>query len=340
MPSRKQARMADQLDSYLDGLPEHRRAQFRMLRGAVEHAISTAPPSVIDSTTKLTFLPGQTDHPEFDDAADVFWFAAEQLMTSTPDRADELPLLYLDYHLMSRITRHRESLGFLLTDQRLIVQDDTAGIRRRKDAVGFPLYSDDRDPHDVAADLVAEATATYDWSLGRPLVGPAVESDLLAILTASVAAVLDTLAATGNAPAAREPVTTARDLRGRIDELDLTVVVKFPDDAKQQKHFTKLTKAFALPDASAIQFTVTDVTLAGPYGLVVTSDTIYSKDLMEHPVSTSISQVDAAGVAFSDDIKSLVLAADEVHTVPSHLTAAQRTSLVVLLREVVGGTLS
>jgi hypothetical protein len=353
--------MSDSLDSYLADLPLARKEVFAELRGAVARSVATLP----DSLANFVFLPGQIDHLTFGDAADVFWLATQQLMLGEGGSADsdsasalaplpdgapvvyaalaatvpasavtssaptdaapdlELPLLYVGYHLINRLTRRRESLGFLVTDRRLIVQDAVSGIRRRPSPVSHALYADERTPTVVAAELVATSTERYDWSHARRLVTPIVEPDLLAALTTGVAAVLANLAVTGAAPPPRVVPRSA--------------VVKFPTDPKQQKHFAKLTKALALPANASVRFTVTDATLAGPYGLVVTADTIYSKDLMEDPVSTPIAQVDVAGLAFSADSPSLVLAPGQLHTVPAFLDAAQKTALVTLLKEFASG---
>jgi hypothetical protein len=357
--------MSTSLDAYLADLPGPRKEAFAELRGAVARAVATTP----DSVASFVFLPGQIDHLTFDDAADVFWLATQQLMlgdrdastsgaaalrplpdsspedeaatvasaldAAGPDR--ELPLLYVGYHLMNRLTRRRESLGFLVTDRRLIVQDNTSGIRRRPNPTSHALYADDRTPTVVAEELVATSTESYDWTLARRLVTPIVEPDLLAALTAGVAAVLANLAVTGFTPPPRVVSTSAAHLEGRVHELGLGTVVKFPADPKQQKHLAKLAKALALPADSTVRFTVTDATIAGPYGLVVTADTIYSKDLSEAAVGTPITQVDVAGLAFSADGKSLVLAPGQLHTVPSHLDAAQKAALVTLLKEFASG---
>jgi hypothetical protein len=365
--------MSDSLDSYLADLPLARKEVFAELRGAVARSVATLP----DSLANFVFLPGQIDHLTFGDAADVFWLATQQLMLGEGGSADstsalaplpdvapivdaalaatvvgsagtssaptdaapdlELPLLYVGYHLINRLTRRRESLGFLVTDRHLIVQDEVSGIRRRPGPVSHALYADERTPTVVAAELVATSTERYDWSHARRLVTPIVEPDLLAALTTGVAAVLANLAVTGAAPPPRVVPRSAADLEGRVRELGLGPVVKFPTDPKQHKHFAKLTKALALPANASVRFTVTDATLAGPYGLVVTADTIHSKDLMEDPVSTPIAQVDVAGLAFSADSPSLVLAPGQLHAVPAFLDAAQKTALLTLLKEFASG---
>lgn len=314
--------MTDQLDSYLSGLPEHRQQVFATLRPTVAERAAASP-----DIANFVFLPGQTDHPTFSDATDVFWLATEQLSIDTAD--GELPLLFIGAHSMSVFTRKRESLGFLVTDRRVIAQADVSGISRAKPPVDYPFYRGQS-----VTELIEAVRGDYDWTHSKSLVTVSDREQFLRLLGDAAASVLDLVSDFPERPV----VVRATDVRSRAHELGLSDVARYPDNPKFAKHFAKVAKGFALPAGDTVRIAFTDATFAGPYGLVVTETAVHSKDLMETPETTPLAELRDGVIRFSDDGKSLLLGADDTaHTFPAHLDAAQKNGLLVILGEIAAG---
>jgi hypothetical protein len=314
--------MTDQFDSYLSGLPGHRQQQFVTLRQAVAERVASAP-----DIANFVFLPGQVDHPRFSDAAEVFWLAAEQL--SFDAATGELPLLFIGAHSMSVLTRKRESLGFLLTDRKVITQADVSALFRAQPPVDYPFFRGE-----TVTELIEAVRRDYDWRYSKSLVTVPDREVFLGLLGDAAASVVDLLGELPERPA----VVRATDVRSRAEELGLSDVVRYPDNPKFAKHFAKIAKGFVLPAGATVRIAVTDATIAGPYGLVVTETAVHSKDLMETPETTQLADLRDGRIRFSDDGKTLLLGAEDTpHTFPAHLDATQKNALLVILGELADG---
>jgi hypothetical protein len=297
-------------------------AEWGRLIGAVGHATGGDP-----RIAQLVFVPAAVPHP-MEDAVEVFQRAAAQLL----DGADERPVAFLGYHAVNRITRSREAVGFLVTDRAVHVKDAPSGILRAR-VRRIPLLRGPEGPAASAAATTASAADGFAWQHADHLLPPDARPALLGALETAVALTLEHDARTSRRlPAA---VPRARDLGGRVAELGLQDVVRLPDDPRHRKHMARLAKALALPAEERVAFTVTDQTLGGPYGLVVTDAAIRSKDLMEPPVATRLAGLDPAALRVEGDR----LHAGDEHVLPAHLEDAQRAALTVLIREHLGGAL-
>ncbi|WP_317230782.1 hypothetical protein [Clavibacter sp. MX14-G9D] len=277
---------------------------------------------------RLVFVPAAVPHP-FEDAVEVVERAAAQLLHGSAER----PVAFLGYHAMNRLTRSREAVGFLVTDRAVHVRDAPSGVILRAPVRRIPLVRGPEGAAAAAAATVATAAGGFAWQHVDHLLPPDARPALLGALERAVALTLEHDARTSRSlPAA---VPRARGLVGRIAELGLGDVVRLPDDPRHRKHMARLTKALALPEEERILFTVTDQTLGGPYGVVVTGTAIRSKDLMEEPVATPIAGLDPTAIR----VEGARLHVGDEHTLPAHLEDAQRTALETLLREHVGGAL-
>jgi hypothetical protein len=142
---------ADGLSTYLETLPPQRRERFASLSNLV------AAIGVPESIESFVFLPGQTQHPRFDDAADVFWHAVERLYLSDAASDGELPLVYWGFHSYDILLR-RSANGMLLTDRTAYLVDVGRSSAR------LPLAR--IDPRTIVADSgglhVGDAVVTLD----------------------------------------------------------------------------------------------------------------------------------------------------------------------------------
>jgi hypothetical protein len=258
----------------------------------------------------------------WDDARDVFWATADTYASALV--ATELPLLFVGAHVANRFTGRRQAAGFLLTDQAVHVANPS-GFGPARLTV-FPL---------TGRSAVTTAAASFSWADLAPLFGgaQAMPERLAGVLGDAAALVLSQRLASTTPQPER---ATATDVAGRIRELGLGWV-KLGSDERQRKHMAKLLKKLAVPPDERIIVAVTDSTLAGVYGTVVTTTNVRSVDLMEAPVATARSTADPGGIAIQD--RRLLVGPGQAHTLPSHLNDAEMATLQVFLADLLAGHL-
>lgn len=312
------------LDAYLEGRSPERRELFAelvtMAAGLADRA---------DDVSRLVFVPGRP-HPEWDDADEVLWIAVEQLMLPNPAASDELPVLWVGYHVQDRLTRRREAQGFLLTSHRLVAKDTvdlvfSKGVERQ-----YPLYEA------RTASLASTATKDYDWAGTAALLDEADRDTIEELLAEAIASTVRILESQGEAlPVESAPTTNLRD---RVAELGLGDIVKDADDAKHAKHFAKLLKKVPLDPGERVLASFSDATLFGPYGLVLTDRNLRSRDLGEDAIATPRTDIDPSAVRVSPDkAHHLVVGPGQPHDVPTFLDEKQVGALVVLVQEWAAG---
>lgn len=133
----------------------------------------------------------------------------------------------------------------------------------------------------------------------------------------------------------------SKDVEGRITELGLrnSSCIKKGTDEKQKKHFQKVIKKFQIPSNEEILLAVTDSTIVGPYGLVITDKSIYSKDTLEKPKATDRNKLEKHyPVKIIED--SIVLGTNIAHILPSYLSATEKESVKTILQEFIHGEIS
>ena len=318
--------IAMSLDLYLASLPQQRRDVFDLL--TAKASILAAKRSDIQD---FLFVPGVA-HPTWEDSANVVWRAIEQLMLVTPAGSDELPIMWIGYDVATRLTNKRDAQGFLITDRRVVVKDSTDLIFGKAEERQYPLYAG---PHGIAGSASTIASAaidSYDWRGAGSLVDEEDAEWFSQTLISVITMTLETLNSTG-AELAAAPAT-ASDLRGRVRELGLGSDVKYADDKKQAKHFIKFAKKMPLDPGEQTLASFSDSTLAGVYGLMLTDRNLRSRDLMEDPVCTPKDRVEPAEIRVSpENAHKIIVAAGEVHDVPSHMREHEVAALVTLIRE-------
>lgn len=319
------------LDTYLAGCSQERRELFSELTSMTR--------SLADSAVDLSefvFVPGQP-HPDWDDAAEVIWQAVEQLMLPNPASPDELPILWVGYHVADRLTKKRQAQGFLLTDRRLVVKDSVDLIFSKGHERQYALEGNSTSAAESAAALVASVMNDYDWDTAGDLVDQEDAEWIEELLAAAVTGTLQTLGRpdrTGPAPAATPSAPVVADLRGRVAELGLAADVKYPDDSKHAKHFAKLAKVIPLDAGERILASFSGGTLLGVYGLLLTDTNLRSRDLGEPAICTPRAEIDASSVQQSgDDPHKIIAAPGQVHDLPTHLDERRVAALTTLIRE-------
>jgi len=297
------------LPAHLSALPQQRREQFDSLSALV------AAIAVPESIAAFVFLPNQVGHPLFDDAAEVFWRAVEQLYLGDAVSDGELPQVYWGFHSYDLLAR-RSSNGVLVTDRTLYLVD--VG----RSSAQLPLASVDK----ITAD--DERLAVGDAAIGLKqaarLLGEGSEADsarYLREVVAALQAVIDT-------PAADEDSELTTDHLVRASRLSADFLL--PSRPKDAKRIAKLAAKWDIPPGETVRVSLSSATLAGIYGLAITETALYSRDLMEPLDRTALADIE--GVEWVAEKKAFRVA--EGHFVPTlpAITDDNREYVAGLLR--------
>lgn len=315
------------LESYKSSLPVERREMLSMLNArAVQLAAQR------QEITNFVFVPGH-EHPTWDDSQNVLWRAIEQMMLVDAAGDEELPVIWIGYDVGMKLSNKRQAQGFLLTDRRLIVKDTMDLVFSKGEARQYPLYVGPTGIAGSAATIASAAIKGYDWDGAGSLVDQQDSEWFAQLLVSVLTMILETLTSTGNQVASEAP-GTAQDLRGRVNELGLGHEVKYADEKKHAKHFAKFAKKMPLDEGEQILASFSVGTLAGVYGLMLTDRNVRSRDLMEDPVCTARSAVDAAMVRVIAESKyKIIVATGQVHDAPGHMSPNDSAALVTLIQE-------
>tara|TARA_R110002051_G_scaffold302606_1_gene371068 strand:+ start:4701 stop:5720 length:1020 start_codon:yes stop_codon:yes gene_type:complete len=294
------------------------------------------------------YLSGQKDHPVFDDAARFFDDSVEQLLLSDAPRLNEVPLLFVGYRATHRYTRKHQVLGFLVTDQRIVIQESFA----RAFGSVLPNYRmlpvTSPDPAASSHALTASIASSYDWSnLVKLIEADSAESHspefrLTQFLANAVTSVVQLSQALGLAIASKPGAAgadklTAAELDPRLAELGIRGEVLLGDDPRLAKWLEKFGPKIGLSDTETVAFAVLDKPIGGVYGLVVTDVAVRSRELLEKPVVSLRSAIDPSSIRLDDKAAAIITEPGVAHILVSHLSDDVKNRIVTALRELIAG---
>lgn len=313
---------------YLGTLPQEQAQHGDALRSQVRQQVQ---PSGAELSPFL-FLPDQVDHPEHEDAAQVFAQAVEQMYLPRPLVNDEIPLLFLGYHAMNRFSGKRTAQGFLLTDQAIYVQDDfTVLSAAPPPARGLALPARIDEMQSFVSELLASYKAWKDWADLAQCPESALSARCGASLESVIGTVIDYHAQHGSL---RQAPARQWKLAELVAEHDAGDALLDPLNPKLSKKLGKVIGKFQIPADEALQFALVDFPLfGGPYGLALTSKALYGKDLMESPLRIALAQVDASTLQISEKGDRLSTGANPPLALPSYADAALREPFLGLLKQ-------
>ncbi|WP_265459789.1 hypothetical protein [Enterococcus sp. HY326] len=241
----------------------------------------------------------------------------------------ELPIMFVGGRSQNKITRKNQAIGFFLTDYTLYVLEPSVFSDTLPQKFAYNSSINE------ANQTVNEAINAFDWDFLEPILPENGKEVLSHFIWESIVDILTLKKDFNIEHVVMEKSTT---LAGRIIDLGLMddSCVKLGEDVKHQKHFKKIHKKFGIPDDESICFAVTDSTLAGVYGLVVTEENIYSKDLMEKTEKTELKELSSTYP--STVIESSIRLGDTiVHTLPKY--TANKEAVKIILVELINGEL-
>ncbi|MGX2946949.1 hypothetical protein [Enterococcus alishanensis] len=211
----------------------------------------------------------------WEDAPKVY----EETVTSISFLDDEIPLIFLGGRSQNKITRKNQPVGFFVTDHTIYVLEASMFSDTLPKKIPYDFSIEE------ATKAINKAINSFDWDYLQPILPINGKEELKQLILESVT---DILTLKKDLNIEHLEVKKSNNLKGRLIDLGLMndSCIKIGDYDKYKKHFKKIHKKFIIPDSERIQFAVTDSTLAGPYGMVITECNVYSKDLMEKPDNT------------------------------------------------------
>jgi hypothetical protein len=321
-------------NDHLGTLPPELSRHGAALRTQVQQRMNSLPDAGMSAFLFLPDLPDQTDHPDhpdYEDAAQVFVQAVEQMYLPKPCVGDEIPLLFFGYHATSRLRGKRASQGFLLTDQAVYVQDDFTVLLAAPVAQSHVLPGRIDEVPAFVAMLLESYKSWKDWAELSGLAEPMLRERCGALLAPVVGAVVEHHAQ--HASQRQVPLRTWK-LSELVAEHDAAGTLLDPLNPKLSKKLGKVSAKFQVPAGETLQFALVDFPLfGGPYGLALTAQALYGKNLMDAPVRIALQGVDAGALQITAKGDELLAGSHEPVALPAYMDAALREPFLAFLKQ-------
>lgn len=273
------------------------------------------------SIQEILFVP-QGIHPFWEDNLEILQLANQQLLQPLGILPNEFVFAFIGMHARTVITGKRDSVGFLITNFRILTQTDFSVIGNAQPAQ-INLFTQTQLAEEISDkawnDFVIKNTLTI------------AQEQLFALqnaLKTVVEIVLPPLQTLNYLP---EEIQKPSDIHKRIKDLGLQDVLKSYE--REEKKLKNFAKKF---DVSGIIFGMVDKPFFGSvYGVVITQKGITSRDLMEDSVTSTWHDIkkNPATIGEKGDV---ILAGHQRHVVPSHLTPFV-PAIIILINELANG---
>jgi hypothetical protein len=270
---------------------------------------------------EVLFVPVD-EHPVWEDHSDILELASKQILQPVGILPDENIFAYIGVHSQTIITGKRDSVGFLITNFRILTQTDFS-IIGTAEVAEQTLFTQNINPQELLPKVWESFIAKNKLLIpGEQLV--AMHSALKNVLEI----IVSQLQQLHYLP---DEIVKSGNINGRIKELGLEKSLKtYEQDEKRLKKFAE---KYNLSD---ILFGIVDKPFfGGVYGLVITKNGIVSRDLMEDSFSSTWQEIknNPATLGEKNDV---ILAGEKRHIIPSHAADAVH-SLIILMNELANG---
>ena len=240
-------------------------------------------------------------HPIYEDSQEVLQLAQKQIVAPLGTMPNEEVYAFIGVHSKSVLSGKRDSLGFVITNFRVLTQTDVSVISTPKKANSH-LFTNKDNPDDLASELWQNFITKVDEEYATML-----EIPLKTVLTI----VLLQLKTEGQLP---DEIKKATDLKGRIKQLEIEDQLKFyAENEKKYKKFANKHKIEGILLGSL----AAPLLFGGLYGFVLTKEGLISRDLMEEAVRSSWQEIKEHPAQKSQEGDAFTIG-DKKHFIPAH----------------------
>lgn len=273
------------------------------------------------SVQEILFVP--TDmHPVWEDSPEILELANQQILQPLEILPNEQIFAFIGIHAQTIFTGTRDSVGFLITNFRILTQTDYSIVGTAETAQITP-FTQKQNPIDIFRNTWEDFIIKNKLSIPDQQLS-AIETALKNVLEI----VIPQLQQLCFLP---DDILKSNQINDRIKELGLQSVLK--SYTENEKKLKKFGDKYQVSD---IQFGAVDSPLfGGIYGLVLAKSGIVSRDLMEDSFASSWQEIQS-DPATTGEKKDVVLAGGKTHIVPSH-SAESVPSLIILINELANG---
>lgn len=261
-------------------------------------------------------------HPVWEDNPEILVLANEQILQPVGILPNEEILVFIGMHAKTMFTGKRDSVGFLITNFRILTQTDYSVIGKAESAQST-LFTKRQNVDDIVP------TVWQDFSKKNQLSIPGEQlSAMQTALKNVLDLVLPNLQQLSSLP---DEIIKSKHIHDRIRDLGLRSALKSYD--QDEKKLKKFAEKYNLSD---VQFGMVDKPFfGGVYGLVITKDGIVSRDAMEDSFTSSWQELqnDPAKMGEKNDV---ILAGGKLHVIPT-FQKEFAPSLIILINELANG---
>ena len=244
-------------------------------------------------------------HPIYEDSQEVLQLAQKQIVAPLGAMPNEEVYAFIGVHSKSVLSGKRDSVGFVITNFRVLTQTDVSVISTPKKANSH-LFTNKDNPDDLASEL---------WQNFITKVGETIPKEYAAMLEIPLKTVLTIvllqLKTEGQLP---DEIKKATDLKGRIKQLGIEDQLKFyAENEKKYKKFANKHKIEGILLGSL----AAPLLFGGLYGFVLTNEGLISRDLMEEAVRNSWQEIKEHPAQKSQEGDAFTIG-DKKHFIPAH----------------------
>lgn len=273
------------------------------------------------SIQEILFIPN-SNHPIWDDNLEILQLANKQILQPLGVFPTEQVFAFIGMHSRTVLTGKRDSIGFLITNFRILIQTDFSVIGTAEKAQNI-LFTKAQNPDELSAKAWNDFLIKNKTTIGQEQLEAFQES-----LNEVIEIVLPQIQNLNYLP---EEILKSTHIDARIKDLGLQSTLK--NNEQDEKKIKQFAEKFKVSD---IQFGILDKPFfGGVYGLVITKTGITSRDLMEESVTSTWEEI-SKNPATLGEKKDVILAGQQRHIVPSH--ASQFVpSIITLINELATG---
>ncbi|MCD9854905.1 hypothetical protein LUD75_09325 [Epilithonimonas sp. JDS] len=274
-----------------------------------------------ETVQQILFVPADI-HPVWEDNAEILELAEQQILRPVGSLPDEQVFAFIGMHSKTLFTGKRDSIGFLITNFRILTQTDFSVIGTAELADVNP-FTQKQDEDDLMIEVWNNFIKKNTLSIPHEQLA-AIKTALQDVLEI----VLPQLQQLNYLP---NEIVKSNRINDRIRDLGLQSALKSYE--QDEKKMAKFAEKYSI---SGIQFGMVDKPLfGGVYGLVITKTGIVSRDLMEDSFASSWQEIQINPAVIGEK-KDNIVAGGKTHIVPSHCSEFV-PSLIILLNELANG---